>query len=196
MNLVDGTLYADDAAEGKNGIDGSASASSSSSSSSSSTAAVPSAVDTLGRAAALLGLPRQTLRTSDVANIRGGAALLALGAALARPADRRLERTPAPWYAAVAHAGNATTAGRRRFSNGSSPTTRYAQLQAPGRRARRPTGRPGGRPPPASTPQTGQLVEARAARPPPSATRDLECPTGLPCEWDPAPYAQYGLGRR
>lgn len=175
MNLVDGTLYADDAAEGKDGTDGST------------TGAAPTSVDTLGKAAALLGLPRQALRTSDAANIRGGAALLAAEQrALGLPTGVASE--PGAWYAAVAHAGNATTADdAKEFADDT-----FAQLQAGSARTTT-DGQAMSMASTRVTPQTTQLSKLGLK---PAAKRDpnLECPAGLPCEWDPAPYEQYGPG--
>ena len=167
MNLVDGTLFAADQAEGKDGADGS------------SPGTVPTVVDTLGRAAALLGLDRQALRTSDVANIRGGAALLAREQkALGLPTGSASD--PGQWYAAVADAAHAST----RRTRPASPTRRTAsspRAGAPGR----PTARPGRCRPRAGEPQEGRAGPARPA------------PAGGPTAWSArAPAPASGCRRR
>ena len=60
MNLVDATLLTADVARQRGGV--------------ASTTSVPSSLDTLGRAAGMLGISRAALRTDTAANIRGGAA--------------------------------------------------------------------------------------------------------------------------
>ena len=95
MNLVDGTLFAGGQADGRNGTDGSVAGS------------VPAGVDTLGRAATLLGVKREVLREDADANIRGGAALLAATQArLGLPTGTTSD--PGQWYATVADASHAS----------------------------------------------------------------------------------------
>ena len=59
-------------------------------------AASSPAADTLGKAATLTGLSEDALRTDELANIRGGAALLAADAEAPRPADVERPATPVP----------------------------------------------------------------------------------------------------
>jgi len=174
MNLVDGTLFAAGRADGRNGTDGSAAGS------------VPAGVDTLGRAATLLGVERDVLRADADANIRGGAALLAatqtrLGLPTGTTSD------PGQWYAAVADASRASDeADAASFADDA-----YAVMAAGAAR----TTTDGksvtltGTPTTARKDQLGTLRLHRAKSDP-----NVECPPGLACDWVPAPYEQYGPG--
>ncbi|MFC5286124.1 N-acetylmuramoyl-L-alanine amidase [Actinokineospora guangxiensis] len=134
---------------------------------------------TLERAAELSGLSPAELRADPSANIRGGAALLAehqraLGGASDDPAD---------WYGAVARYSGATdTATARAFAD-----EVYAVLN---------TGV-------STTTDDGQRVRLDAApvQPDrsvldrmglsPAAPGAAECPSGLGCQWLPAPYEKF-----
>lgn len=142
------------------------------------------ALRTLKTAAALTGTPEAVLRANPVANIHGGAALLAsyqraLGAPVGSASD------PAAWYGAVARYSGADTADAARafaedvydlIRTGATRTTDDGhRIVLPGR---------------AVTPQRGWLDRLglrQVARP-----DVLECPKNISCEWIPAPYEQYG----
>jgi len=174
MNLLDGTLFAADAAEAKDGTDGSTEG------------PVPQSVDTLGRAAKILGVDRDVLRKDADANIRGGAALLAarqksLGLAVGATTD------PGQWYAAVADASGS----RQEKSAGTFADDAYAVLTAGAARSTT-DGKAVALEPTAVLPQRGQLgkLNLRKAKDNPN----IECPSGLDCEWIPAPYEEFGAG--
>lgn len=166
MNLIDGTLFIDNGA-GKD-----------------STAEQPTAVDSLGRAATILGVDRSVLRTNATANIRGGAALLAQDQkSLGLPTGATTD--PGQWYAAVAElsgSGAQNTAktfaddvysalgdGASRTTDDGTRVTMAAQH---------------------TTPKTAQLSKLRLTSLP--SNPNIECPPGLACEWVPAPYEKYG----
>lgn len=86
MHLVDASLGQRDALRGL-GVDTGTSTSASTSASASTTATAPAA-DTLGRAATLIGVAREDLRTDELANIRGGG-----GAARGDPRRRVVTRS-------------------------------------------------------------------------------------------------------
>lgn len=139
-------------------------------------------LQTVDAAAALTGIPVETLRTDAAANIRGGAALLAsyqqnLGGPVGAGSD------PAAWYGAVArYSGADTEDAAAAFAD-----EVYDQL---GQGANRTTD-DGQRVTLASTAvspdESGlhKLGLRRAERP-----DGLECPVRLACEWVPAPYEQ------
>lgn len=172
MDLVDGTLFAADQAEGKNGTDGST------------PGRVPAQVDTLGQAATLLGVSRDTLRKDDAANIRGGAALMAKKQkALGLPVGATTD--PGQWYATVAAASHSSQAEDAQafaddayavMGTGATRTTADGKAMA---LAAKP-----------ATPQKAQLAKLGLASAKPNP--NVECPKGLGCEWLPAPYEQYG----
>ncbi|MEP6799411.1 MAG: peptidoglycan recognition family protein, partial [Lapillicoccus sp.] len=174
MNLIDGTLFAPDAAEAKDGtlVSGAG--------------AIPATVDSLGRAATLLGVDRDVLRKDATANIRGGAALLAveqkaLGLPLGATSD------PGQWYATVAHAsGSAQAADAQEFADNA-----YAVIAAGAARTTT-DGKAVAMPATAVTPQKSQL--ARLGLAVAKANPNLECPQGLGCEWIPAPYEELDGG--
>ncbi|MGW5053227.1 N-acetylmuramoyl-L-alanine amidase [Actinokineospora sp. NPDC004072] len=136
-------------------------------------------LNTLAKAAELTGIAPDRLRADPVANIRGGAALLAHYQRELGP----LSDNPADWYGAVARYSGATdTRGAEIFADevygvlgqGFARTTddgQQVRLQA---RAVRPDkavlGRMG-------------LAQTSAA--------NTECPADVACEWVPAPYAQF-----
>ena len=142
------------------------------------------ALQTIDRAAQLTGIGKAALRTDPVANIRGGAALLAdyhrrLAAAGATGA--------AAWYAAVARYSGATDqATAKAFADDV-----YSVLRTGARR----------------TTDDGQVVALSAASAQPDRTAlakvglraattggETECPNDLGCEWIPAPYQDLGGG--
>src|SRR6478735_6243144 len=87
MNLVDATVFTADVAQQRDGV-GSAQA-------------LPSSLDSLGRAARLLGVDRDALRTDAAVNIRGGAALLkSTQDSLGLPTGAGTDA--GQWYASVA----------------------------------------------------------------------------------------------
>ncbi|MFR9778548.1 N-acetylmuramoyl-L-alanine amidase [Micromonospora sp. MS34] len=139
-------------------------------------------LQTVDAAAALTGIPTETLRTDVVANIRGGAALLAsyqkgLGGPVGTGSD------PAAWYGSVArYSGADTEDAAAAFAD-----EVYDQIgQGAGR-----TTDDGQRVTLAATAVTPdesglhKLGLRRAERP-----DGLECPVRLACEWIPAPYEQ------
>ena len=145
-------------------------------------------IDTLGRAAQLTGLSKETLRTDPAANIKGAAAVIAanqraLGHATGTGTD------PATWYAAVATSSGFATAGSQRtFADDvmadlrkgvSKHTSGTKLLLAPHRVGD-------------VTPQR-RVIEARAKE---AARRHssggIDAPRGLGVEWIEAPYEQYG----
>ena len=170
MNLVDATLLTADVARQRAGV--------------ASTTSVPSSLDTLGRAAGMLGISRAALRTDTAANIRGGAALLAATqASLHLPVGTATDA--GQWYAAVTAASRSPDAASAAdfadaaydvLTSGATRTT--ADGQALSLRAQ-PT-----------SPQRGQLdrLGLSTAKPDPS----LECPRSITCISVPAPYVKYG----
>ncbi len=172
MNLIDGTLFAADQAEAKDGTDGV------------DEGVVPRTVDTLGAAAALLGLDRDVLRKDATANIRGGAALIASRQqSLDLPAGATSD--PGQWYAAVADAsGSAQEADAGTFADDT-----YAVMASGVAR----------------TTSDGNAVELKATPAQPQKHQleklqlhkkqvdpNVECPVTVDCEWIPAPYQKYG----
>ncbi|SBV28807.1 N-acetylmuramoyl-L-alanine amidase [Micromonospora krabiensis] len=144
------------------------------------------ALSTLGAAAALTGATTERLRTEPAANIRGGAALLAvyqreLGGPVGSGTD------PAAWYAAVARYSGAD----REDTAAAFADEVYAQIRS-GASRRTDDGHQVTLTPRAVEPDTGALH--RLGLRPGDRPDGLECPVGLGCEWIPAPYEQYGPG--
>ncbi|WP_446217662.1 N-acetylmuramoyl-L-alanine amidase [Micromonospora sp. IBHARD004] len=141
-------------------------------------------LQTLDAAAALTGVPEETLRTDATANIRGGAALLAsYQRELAAPVGAGSD--PAAWYGAVARYSGADTEDAAaafadevydQISVGATRTTDDGQRVTLAAREVTPD-------------ESGlhRLGLRRAERP-----DGLECPVRLACEWIPAPYEKYG----
>ncbi|WP_242623935.1 N-acetylmuramoyl-L-alanine amidase [Micromonospora kangleipakensis] len=141
-------------------------------------------LQTLDAAAALTGVPEETLRTDATANIRGGAALLAsYQRELAAPVGAGSD--PAAWYGAVARYSGADTEDAAaafadevydQISVGAARTTDDGQRVTLAAREVTPD-------------ESGlhRLGLRRAERP-----DGLECPVRLACEWIPAPYEKYG----
>lgn len=174
MNLIDGTLFAGDQAEGKNGA------------LVSDAGAIPARVDTLGRAATILGVDRDVLRKDATANIRGGAALLAAKQrSLSFTVGARSD--PGQWYATVADASRSSDAAdAQSFADDA-----YAVL-ATGAARTTADGKTVSMRATATTPQKGQLATLGLASP--KANPNIDCPRGLGCEWIPAPYVDLGGG--
>jgi N-acetyl-anhydromuramyl-L-alanine amidase AmpD len=142
--------------------------------------------DTLGRAARLTGLSEESLRTDELANIRGGAALLA-------DAQRRLglptgtSSDAGQWYAAVA---DASGAGQQETAAAFADDA-YSVLAKGASRATN-DGKVVALAPTSASPQRGQLTKLHL--PKANASGPVDCPPGLDCEWVPAPYEQTGPG--
>lgn len=169
MHLVDGRLGS--AAEGK-GLGQAPSA------------APAPAADTLGRASTLTGLSEDALRTDELANIRGGAALLAA-------TQKRLglptgEATDAgAWFATVADAsGSAQEDVASAFADDA-----YSVI-ASGASRRTVDGKQVSLLPSSVKPQATQVERLGLLK---KANRGaVDCPPGLDCEWVPAPYEKLG----
>ena len=142
--------------------------------------------DTLGRAAELTGLAEDALRTDEVANIRGGAALLAatqkrLGLPMGQSTDA------GQWYAAVADAsGSAQEDVAAAFADDT-----YSVI-ASGASRRTVDGKEVSLLPSAVRADTAQVDRLGLLKKPNGGP--VDCPPGLDCEWVPAPYEQYGPG--
>lgn len=170
MNLVDATLFTDSPAQQRDGV-GAAQT-------------VPSSLDTLGRAAQLLGVDRAALRDDPAVNIRGGAALLKAGqSSLNLPVGTGSDA--GQWYASVAAvSGSPDAASAADFAEAA-----YAVLAAGAARttsdgqALTLTAQP-------TSPQRAQLDRLGLAKPKPNP--NVECPRSIRCEWVPAPYVHYG----
>ncbi|MBC7273578.1 MAG: N-acetylmuramoyl-L-alanine amidase [Streptomyces sp.] len=145
---------------------------------------LPARLRTLPRAAELTGLSPEVLRTDPVANVAGGAALLA---AAQRELGEPLSADPAGWYGAVA-----------RFSGADDRSTAAAYADdvydviRGGAQRRTDAGqtvelaaRPG------LAPDTAQLGRAGLRT---AAADGTECPKSVSCEWIPAPYEEFGDG--
>jgi N-acetyl-anhydromuramyl-L-alanine amidase AmpD len=144
-------------------------------------AEVPERLQTVDRAAELTGLGPEDLRSSNAANVQGGAALLA---AAQRDLGLELSEDPADWYGAVAaYAGSSSQEAAEFFAD-----EVYAVINEGA----------------AHTTGEGQLVELPATEVTPRAAhadalgltaqgRDeqVECPRTVSCEWIPAAYEEY-----
>jgi hypothetical protein len=140
------------------------------------------ALRTVDTAASLTGVDTATLRADPAQNIRGGAALLAsyqrdLGVDSDKAAD---------WYGAVArYSGAADTSSARSFADEVFTTINDGadRVTDDGQHVRLPAT--------SVAPNTAQLnrLGLRVTQ-----TDEAECPSGLGCEWFPAPYEQYGPG--
>ncbi len=144
--------------------------------------AVPDSLRTVDRAAALTGVSVATLESDPVANIRGGAALLA---AYQHDIGAPASADPAAWYGAVAkYAGATDVAGATDFAD-----EVYGQI-ASGASRTTDDGQQVTLPATAVTPDKSWAD--KLGLPAPKGAGNTECPVGLDCEWIPAPYVQYG----
>jgi N-acetyl-anhydromuramyl-L-alanine amidase AmpD len=145
------------------------------------------ALQTLDVAAELTGASEEALRTDPVANIRGGAALLAkyqaeLGAPTGTASD------PADWYGAVARYSGADNAdAAAAFANEVFATLNEgaSRVTDDGHRVTL-TARH-------VTPERSWLDKLglqKKERP-----DGVDCPLDISCEWIPAPYEQYGASK-
>jgi hypothetical protein len=134
---------------------------------------------TAARAAELTGVDQRALRTDPAQNIRGGAALLA-------EHQRELgisSSDPAAWYGAVArYSGASDTATAASFADEVFATMRQGTTRVTddGQRVRLAAQ-------PNLRPDTGQLAELGLRQ---SNQDETQCPSGLGCEWIPAPYQE------
>ncbi|GAB3887841.1 N-acetylmuramoyl-L-alanine amidase [Terrabacter terrigena] len=142
--------------------------------------------DTLGRAAGLTGLGEDALRTDELANIRGGAALLAatqqrLGLPTGAGTDS------GAWYAAVADAsGSAQEDVAAAFADDT-----YSVI-ASGASRRTVDGKDVSLAPSTTSPEKGQIGRLGLTKK--AISSQTDCPPGLECDWVPAPYARTGPG--
>ncbi|MGW6538126.1 N-acetylmuramoyl-L-alanine amidase [Streptomyces sp. NPDC055051] len=142
---------------------------------------------TLETAAALIGAAPRTLRTDELQNLRGGAALLA---AYQRQLTREVSSDPGSWYGAVARysqAADTATAGR--FADGVFTVIRTGRQRVlrDGRTVtleKRPDVRP----------STSQLASLRLRTLP--AAELPECPAELNCRFVPAATSNYQVASR
>ncbi|MGN6414341.1 N-acetylmuramoyl-L-alanine amidase [Flexivirga sp.] len=147
-------------------------------------------IDTLGRAAALTGQSKDTLRTDTAANIMGAAAVIAhaqrtLGHAVGVHTD------PASWYEAVATtSGFSTAASQRSFADDVISDLRSGVAKnASGVKLQLPAGKVG-----SVTAQRAVLTKRveTAARKRKPAPYPIDAPKHLPVDWVPAPYEKLG----
>ncbi|MFI7128393.1 N-acetylmuramoyl-L-alanine amidase [Nonomuraea sp. NPDC050153] len=143
-------------------------------------AEIPASLRTMEKAAQLTGETHERLRTDDVANIRGGAALLAdYQKALGAP----LSANPAEWYGAVAKYSGAQEAGAAKFFADEVFTTikdGVARTTDDGQRVALPAV-PG-------LDKIEKWLEKLGLRP--SRTDGVECPVSVSCEWIPSAYQE------
>lgn len=142
------------------------------------------ALQTLDLAAELTGASEEALRTDPVANIRGGAALLAkYQAELGGPTG--VTSDPAEWYGAVARYSGADNAdAAAAFANEVYATLNEgaSRVTDDGHRITLPAQR--------VTPRRSWLD--RLGLPRKERPDGVDCPIDISCEWIPAPYEQYG----
>ena len=130
----------------------------------------------LHKAARLIGLPAEELRTDDAANVRGGAALLA---ATQRRLGKPLSANPADWWDAVARfSGTSDRVSAAVYANDVFDVIRQGAHR---------------------TTDAGQRVRLSASprvhrHPPlthgPQRAKEVECPADLSCSWLSAPYVE------
>ncbi|MFF7197449.1 N-acetylmuramoyl-L-alanine amidase [Streptomyces sp. NPDC008079] len=147
-------------------------------------AALPASYTTLDRAATLTGLSAGALREDAATNVAGGAALLAdTQKSLGEP----LSSDPADWYAAVArYSGADDTATAAAFADDVFDVLKQGQTRTTdaGQRVTLAAA-------PAVRPAAGQAARIGLKQVNAAGT---ECPSGLGCEWIPAPYEDTGGG--
>ncbi|WP_260439598.1 N-acetylmuramoyl-L-alanine amidase [Humibacillus xanthopallidus] len=142
------------------------------------------AADTLSRAATLTGLDKDALRTDELANIRGGAAVLA---AEQRTLGLPVGATTSPdaWYAAVAESsGSAQEDVAAAFADDT-----FAVI-ASGAARRTVDGKDVSLLPARVSPDKSQLGRLGLVKK--NNRGPVDCPPGLDCEWVPAPYEKLG----
>ncbi|GKQ33895.1 N-acetylmuramoyl-L-alanine amidase [Streptomyces sp. A012304] len=145
-------------------------------------AEIPARLKTLVSAAELIGVSIETVRADPVANISGGAALLA---AAQRDLGEPLSADPAEWYGAVARfSGADDTATGAAYANDVYEVIRTGARRTTdaGQQVTLPA-HPGLRP------DTGQLRHSGMRT---ATAAGTECPATVSCEWVPAPYARWG----
>ncbi|MFD5764774.1 N-acetylmuramoyl-L-alanine amidase [Streptomyces sp. NPDC127049] len=142
---------------------------------------------TLRAAAAMIGVTPRTLRTDELQNLRGGAALLA---SYQRQITREISPDPGSWYGAVARYSQAAdTATAARFADGV-----YTVIRDGGRRVRE-DGQTVSLPKrPDVRPSTSQLASLRLRTLP--AAEVPECPAELNCRFVPAATSNYQVATR
>src|SRR4051812_7962301 len=142
---------------------------------------VPRVAGTLTQAARLTGLSREDLRSDDVANVCGGAAVLA------SYQSRTTSERPAEWSKSVAsYAGTADARERLQFAKQVFTVIRSGEAR---------TTNDGQRVVLAATPDAAVDVSAvDAGGTIPSGNDVLDCPRRLACESVPAPYQLLGDG--
>jgi N-acetyl-anhydromuramyl-L-alanine amidase AmpD len=140
-------------------------------------------LDTLRAAAELTGLSVGRLRSDEVANICGGAALLASYQADLAPDDVKAG-SPEAWSAAVAkYSGAADRATALRFTERVFEVvgTGKTRVTSDGQRVKL-----------AATPSKVDEAAIRSLGLAVASTKGVDCPVRLGCESIPAPYEQYG----
>lgn len=147
-------------------------------------AALPASYTTLDRAATLTGLSAGALREDAATNVAGGAALLA---ATQKSLDEPLSSDPADWYAAVArYSGADDAATAAAFADDVFDVLKQGQTRTTDAGQRITLAAvPGLRPAAGQATRIG-LKQVNAA--------GTECPSGVGCEWVPAPYEDIGGG--
>ena len=149
------------------------------------TAPQPPSADTLGRAADATGLGEDELRTDELANIRGGAALLAAEQRTLGLPGRRHDGSRGVvcrrWPTRPVRPGGRRCGLRRRHVHGHRDRGVAAHGRRQGRRAA-----------PTSVDARASAQLARLGLLKKAAARPVDCPPGLDCEWIPAPYEKLG----
>ncbi|MFF1816881.1 N-acetylmuramoyl-L-alanine amidase [Kribbella sp. NPDC058245] len=143
---------------------------------------------TLYKASQLTGLDPVALRTDTVANITGGAALLAsYQRSLGLPVGS--DTSAAQWYGAVAsYAEAADRAGAAAFADD------VYSIMARGAARTTNTGQQIVMPAVSVAPDKAQATKLALPAGVKQSNSDVECPAALDCEWLPAPYAEFGAG--
>ncbi|MFB6722796.1 N-acetylmuramoyl-L-alanine amidase [Kribbella sp. NPDC056345] len=143
---------------------------------------------TLYKASQLTGLDPVALRTDTVANISGGAALLAsYQRSLGLPVGA--DTSAAQWYGAVAsYAEAADRTGATSFADD------VYSIMARGAARTTNTGQRIAMPPVSVAPDKSQVSKLALPAGVKQANSDVECPASLGCEWLPAPYEKTGAG--
>ncbi|GGB15295.1 amidase [Flexivirga endophytica] len=142
-------------------------------------------IDTLGHAATLTGLSKDTLRTDPAANIMGAAAVLAAAQRTAGHATGA-HTDPATWYVAIAStSGFSAVASQRGFADDVISDLRSGVAkQASGVRLELKAGKVG------SVTSQRAVLSKRLAAADQATSGKIDAPKGLPVEWVEAPYEQ------